>query len=184
MLIAQEKLQNNIAEYVIYMFQLEDVMRSFKLDWELVKINVVHPQTPNPSFLKESEKWFYDLLQEMKSRGLDKKGHLYCVNEVINELAYLHSTLHDIVKDSKYLALFEVAQPNIEDFQKKSELTQAGPVEVCFQALYMKLLLRLQKKEISAESEQAFDSMRILLAYLSKGYHQMKSGNMDMFTAK
>jgi hypothetical protein len=43
----------------------------------------------------------------------------------------------------------------------------------------MKLLLRLQKKEISAETEEAFDSMRIMLAYLSRGYHKMKSGDLD-----
>jgi hypothetical protein len=43
----------------------------------------------------------------------------------------------------------------------------------------MKLLLKLQKKEISPESEEAFDSMRMLLAYLSKSYHKMKSGDVD-----
>jgi CheY-like chemotaxis protein len=63
----------------------------------------------------------------------------------------------------------------------KSDLKDNHPVEVCFQALYMKLLLRLQKKDVNAESEQAFDSMRILLAYLTKGYHEMKAGNMEMF---
>jgi hypothetical protein len=41
----------------------------------------------------------------------------------------------------------------------------------------MKLLMRLQKKEISAETEEAFDAMRILLAYLSRSYHQMKNGD-------
>ena len=55
------------------------------------------------------------------------------------------------------------------------------PVDVCFHALYMKLLMRLQKQEISAETEHAFDSMRILVAYLAKAYHNMKAGDMDMF---
>ena len=49
-------------------------------------------------------------------------------------------------------------------------------LEVCFHALYMKLLLKLQKKEISQETEEAFDAMRILLAYLTRSYHQMKGG--------
>jgi hypothetical protein len=40
----------------------------------------------------------------------------------------------------------------------------------------MKLLLKLQKKEISQETEEAFDAMRILLAYLTRSYHQMKGG--------
>jgi len=48
-----------------------------------------------------------------------------------------------------------------------------------FGAMYMKLLLRLQKKEISAETEEAFDAMRIQLAYLSQAYHKMKRGDLD-----
>jgi hypothetical protein len=43
----------------------------------------------------------------------------------------------------------------------------------------MKLLLKLQKKEISPETEEAFDAMRVMLAYLSRGYHKMKSGDLD-----
>ena len=39
--------------------------------------------------------------------------------------------------------------------------------------------MRLQKKEISAETEDAFDAMRVMLAYLSKAYAQMKAGDMD-----
>jgi hypothetical protein len=41
----------------------------------------------------------------------------------------------------------------------------------------MKLLLRLQKKEISQETEASFDTMRVLLAYLSQAYHKMRSGD-------
>ena len=39
--------------------------------------------------------------------------------------------------------------------------------------------MKLQKKEISPNTEDAFDSMRILLAYLSKSYHKMKNGDLD-----
>jgi hypothetical protein len=39
--------------------------------------------------------------------------------------------------------------------------------------------MRLKKQEISSATEEAFDSMRILLAYLAKAYHQMKNGSMD-----
>ena len=68
---------------------------------------------------------------------------------------------------------------NINDFKQKSNLKDKNDIEIAFHAMYMKLLLRLQKKEISAETEDAFDSMRIMLAYLSRGYHKMKSGDLD-----
>ena len=95
------------------------------------------------------------------------------------EISYLHSTLLNIVNDEKYKTLFETALPNIEDFKQKSNLKDKNHIEIAFHALYMKLLLRIQKKEISAESEEAFDTMRILLAYLARAYHKMKTGSID-----
>ena len=37
MLIAREKKKNNIAEYILYMWQLEDMLRALKLDMEQVE---------------------------------------------------------------------------------------------------------------------------------------------------
>lgn len=101
------------------------------------------------------------------------------VQEVIMEISYLHNTLINIQSDHKYKDLFAAASPFIDEFKEKSNLKDKNHIEVAFHALYMKLLLKLQKKEISAESEEAFDQMRILLAYLSRTYKQMKEGNMD-----
>ena len=64
-------------------------------------------------------------------------------------------------------------------FKEKSNLKDKNQIEIAFHALYMKLLMKLQKKEISPNTEDAFDSMRILLAYLSKSYHKMKNGDLD-----
>jgi len=41
----------------------------------------------------------------------------------------------------------------------------------------MKLQLKVRKQDISPETEDAFDKMRIQLAYLSREYKRMKSGN-------
>ncbi len=181
MFIAQEKLKSNIAEYVIYMYQVEDMVRAYEFDIEKIRKKIIQPQVKSESFEKEAVEWYKDLISEMKSRHLEKKGHLNQIQEVMTELIYLHKTLEEVVKDKKYLDLLSAAEDNIEAFRKKSDLGTVHLVEVCFQALYMKLLLKLKGEEISAESESAFDTMRIILAYLTKGYHQMKSGDMSMF---
>ena len=41
MLIADQIKENNIAEYVLYMWQTEDLLRGFKLDIDLVEENIV-----------------------------------------------------------------------------------------------------------------------------------------------
>lgn len=179
MRIAQQKLKENIAEYILYMYQIEDIIRAYHFDLNSIIEHYVRPQLPDESFLPSYIKWYTDLIQNMKSQRIEKVGHLHEVNEVMVEISYLHNTLINLVKDEKYKTLFSNALQNIEDFKEKSNLKEKNHIEIAFHALYMKLLLRLKKKEISAESEQAFDTMRILLAYLARAYHQMKNGSID-----
>ncbi len=179
MLIAQKKIKENIAEYILYMYQIEDVIRAYKFDLDAILENYVKPQLPDESFVSQYSKWYSSLINNMISQRIEKSGHLHEINEVMIEISYLHTTLINIVKDEKYKALFENALPNLNDFKEKSNLKDKNDIELAFHALYMKLLLRLQKKEISAESEEAFDTMRILLAYLARAYHQMKNGSID-----
>jgi Domain of unknown function (DUF4924) len=176
MLIAQKKLHENIAEYILYMYQVEDVIRAYRFDVERIVEEFVRPQLPDTAFLEQYRSWYDELAYSMKAEKLTETGHLLQLQEVFVELSYLHNSLLTVLNDEKYKALFDRAMPFINDFKEHSNLKEKNHIEVCFHALYMKLLLRLQKKEISQETEEAFDAMRILLAYLSRAYHQMKNG--------
>ena len=94
------------------------------------------------------------------------------------ELSYLHNTMIGM-ENIKYSSLYSQAVNYIEEFKTKSDLKDKNHIEIAFHAMYMKFLLKIQKKEITSETESAFDSMRIMLAYLSKSYHKMKSGETD-----
>ncbi len=181
MFIAQKKLQENIAEYVLYMYQIEDIIRSFGFDVDKIMEHFVKPQLPDHSFEQKYRQWYIDLIQQMKSQKIEEKGHLYLIQEVMIELSYLHNTLLNLSNDEKYKTLFETALEHVNDFKDKSNLKDKNHIEIMFHALYMKLLMKLQKKEISTETEEAFDSMRIVIAYLSRAYHQMKRGELTFF---
>jgi hypothetical protein len=179
MFIAQQKLNENIAEYILYMYQIEDVIRAYNFDLEKITNEYVIPQLPDQSFLLQYRTWYQQLITQMQSQKIEKSGHLYLIQEVLIELSYLHNTLLNMSDDIRYKELYEAAVPFIEEFKQKSNLKDKNHIEIVFHALYMKLLLKLQKKEISAETEGAFDSMRILAAYLSRAYHQMKNGTLN-----
>lgn len=176
MLIAQQKLRENIAEYVLYMYQIEDIIRACDFDLDLIVQKVILPQLPDTSYLEQYKAWYAGLIRDMKSERITESGHRMEVQEVLVELSYLHHSLLTVMNDEKYRTLLNDATPMMDEFKEHSNLKDKNPVELCFHALYMKLLLRLQKKEISRETEAAFDKMRILLAYLSRAYHQMKNG--------
>jgi hypothetical protein len=177
MLIAQQKQQENIAEYILYMYQIEDVIRAYQFDLDQLIKQFVTPSIPNPSFLPQYRTWYAQLISDMKSEKILKNGHRLELQELLVELAYLHNSLLSVMNDEKYIQLYESAKPILEDFIEKSNLKGKNHIEICFQALYMKLLMRIQKKEISPETENAFDQFRILIAYLSRAYKQMKNGD-------
>jgi hypothetical protein len=179
MLVAEEKKRKNIAEYVLYMYQIEDVIRAYKFDLDAIIAGFVQPQLPDESFTNQYRQWYADIISQMKMQKIEKTGHLLSTQDVLIELSYLHNTLLTIAKDAKYISVFEATNKVIIEFREKSNLKNKNEVEIAFHAMYMKLLLKLQKKEISAETEEAFDSMRVMLAYLSKSYHKMKAGDLD-----
>lgn len=179
MFVAQQKQQENIAEYILYMFQIEDLIRAYDFDLERIINEYVQPQLPDHSFVDQYRQWYKSLISQMQSQRIEKLGHLHDVKDVLVELSYLHNMLLNMSKDEKYKVLFETATPYIEEFKDKSNLKDKNHIELLFHAMYMKLLLRLKKQEISAETEEAFDAMRILLAYIARSYKQMKSGELN-----
>ena len=181
MLIARQKLHDNIAEYLLYMFQIEDLIRAYDFDLERIITTYVKPQLPDDSFLDQYREWYKGLIQQMRSQRIEKQGHLHDLKDILVEISYLHNMLLNMSGDEKYRTLYETAVPYIEEFKERSNLKDKNNIEVAFQALYMKLLLRLQRKEISAETEEAFDAMRILLAYIARKYKEMRSGNMNFY---
>lgn len=179
MQIAKQKLDENIAEYILYMYQIEDVIRAYNFDVDAIMENYVQPQLPDESFSNQYRSWYNDLVRQMKLQKIEKSGHLVSLQEIIIELSYLHNTLLNMTKDHKYVGVFETANKFIEEFKLKSNLKDKNHLELAFHAMYMKLLLKLQQKEISAATEEAFDAMRVMLAYLSQAYRRMKAGDMN-----
>lgn len=179
MQIAEQKYQENIAEYILYMYQIEDVIRAYQFDIDAIMDKFVEPQLADKNLVPAYKKWYSKLIRDMKDQRIEKVGHLLELNETLIELSYLHNMLLGQANDSKYIEYNEKAQSFINEFKQKSNLKEKNDVELIFGAMYMKLLLKLQKKEISQETESAFDAMRLVLAYLAKSYHKMKNGDLD-----
>ena len=179
MLLAHQKQNENIAEYILYMYQMEDIIRAFQFDLESIVQHTVLPITDNAAEIAEYRAWYEGLIREMKAQRIELKGHLADIQDLVIELSYLNSTLLTVYNDEKYKMLNNQAVSTLEEFKVKSNLQDKNTIEILLHAMYMKLLMRLKKQEISSETEEAFDTMRIQLAYLVKSYHQMKNGTLS-----
>ncbi len=179
MLIAKRTLENNIAEHVIYMFQIEDLIRANKLDKDVLMDTIIKPQVQDENLQSQYDDWYKKLIAQMKREGVDKAGHVSEVNEILMELLMLHNTMLNIVKDKKYKESFEKALPSLKDFQAKSNSSNINLIEIGFNALYSKVILKLKGQDISDATNEAFKSISEMLAYLAAYYKKMKSGDFN-----
>lgn len=179
MLIARRTKETNIAEHVIYMFQVEDLIRANNLDINQIVERVIGPQITDEALAVEYRTWYEGLIKQMKQERLDSKGHTSDINEILMELLLLHNTLINISKEKKYLAVFETAFPVLKDFQQKSNSGDLNLIEVGFNALYGKMILKLKGVEISQASEDGFQAISQLLGTLAHYYKRMKQGDLN-----
>ncbi len=176
MYIAQRLKGENVAEYLLYMWQVEDLIRANALDVD--KIDSVYIARFGLTEEKRAEmrQWYSDLIEMMRSEGVAEKGHLQINRNIIILLTDLHSELLKSPKHPFYSAAYYKALPFIVELRNKSNGTDKPELENCFDALYGLMMLRLQKKEVSAETQRAMDDIAKLVALLSDYYKKEKNG--------
>ena len=70
MIIAQQKRKENICEYLLYMWQVEDLIRANHFDMEQIRQHVVS-RYQQPDEVKEKiAVWYEELIDMMRSHGI------------------------------------------------------------------------------------------------------------------
>ena len=89
--IARQLKEKNIAEYLIYMWQEEDLIRANHGELEEIEANVIarYPEDQRPA-LRE---WYGNLITMMNEEGVREKGHLQINRNIIIKLTELHRKL-------------------------------------------------------------------------------------------
>lgn len=180
MLISKKKKAENIAEYVLYMWQLEDLVRSLNMDPDRLIDLLVEQQDLDLDIKQEMRVWYRDLVQQMKNEGVVEKGHLSEVLEVLSELEMLHQTMLGILNHTPYIAEHEKVKDILEEARKKMDELQGGEVECGLLIMYGVLTLRLKKQTINAETEKATAAIASWLGLLAGHFIKMKSGDWNV----
>lgn len=170
MKIARQKKQENIAEYLLYMWQLEDILRTYGLDIEKVQRYLIDPIYPTEEEKNEARDWYEGLIIMMKSEGVQKEGHLQINKNLIYDLTDLHLRLLKEPKESEYIGVYYNTLPHIVALRAKSGNREIPELETCFTALYGYLLLKIQNRPISGETQAAVAQISGLLRLLSHKY--------------
>jgi flagellin-specific chaperone FliS len=109
----------------------------------------------------------------MKSEGVQEKGHLQINKNIIIDLTDIHLRLLKDPKESEYIGVYYNTLPYIVELRSKTTDKEVPELETCFTALYGYMLLNIQKKEISKETQAAITQITSLLRLLSKKYKEI-----------
>ena len=102
---------------------------------------------------------------------IKEEGHLQVTKNVVLDLNTLHVELLKDPSEEQYRNLYYKAAPNLHEFEKKIKNKETNEVEMMFLGLYGLLMMRIQKKDISDETELAMNTFSDLMAALSQKYH-------------
>lgn len=180
MIVAQEKRKKNIAEYLLYMWQVEDLIRAHHFDIGKIRENIVSQYDQPDAVKEEIARWYEELIGMMLTEGVKEKGHIQLNKNVIIDLTDLHRRLLKSPKETVYGAMYYQSLPYIVELRSKAGAEEVPELETCFTALYGYLLLRMQQKPVSEETQQAIKQISSFLALLSEKYRQEKNGELKL----
>ena len=143
--------KNNIAEYILYLWQIEDYLRAF-------------PQQA------DANQELHDLSQMMHQENIMEGGHLQLAKNALDELEDLHNDLLD--QEATYRAAIIQLTPSLNILKAKTDSPTMSDVEACLVLLYQIMLLKLQKRPISSETELVQKQATHILQYLSRTYKE------------
>lgn len=178
MYIAKQLKEKNIAEYLLYMWQVEDLIRANHLDLDELKKNYISKFNPSPQQEKELTEWYANLIEMMRSEQVQEKGHLQINKNIIILLTDLHLQLLGSPKFPFYSAAYYKALPYIVEIRARNNNRDLPELESCFEILYGVMLLKMQKKTVSADTQKAVEDISKLLGMLSDYYIQDKQGTL------
>jgi len=145
----QKSKKDNIAEYILYLWQMEDYLRAF----------------PNQA---DATQELHELNEMMHREGVIDGGHLALAVNAMNELEELHAQLLD--EDAMYRAAVIRLRPSLNLLKAKTDRPTMSDLEASFTLLYQIMMLRLQKREITPETAGVQQQVTQLLQFLSRNY--------------
>jgi len=198
MLVAKELRKKSIAEYLLYMWQIEDIIRAYQCSLTKIRKEYIDKFNYTDAQKDEEEDWFGDLIRMMNQEGCRENGHLQINKVIMQSLNELHAQLLTSSKFPFYSAEYYRVLPFIGELRGKTKQVADrmarkneanlkeiaanlghSEIETCFDVLYGVMMLRLQKKEISRETETAVKEITTLIGMLSDYYQKDKTEGLQ-----
>ena len=174
MYIAQELRKKSIAEYLLYMWQVEDIIRAYGCSLTRIRREYIEQFDYDDKQKEDLTDWYGNLVTMMNQEGKREHGHLQINQIVLQDMAELNAQLLNSTKFPFYNAEYYKVLPFIVELRNKGD-KEVGEIETCMNALYGMMLLRLQKKNVTPNTEHAIKEITTFIGMLSDYYIKDKT---------
>lgn len=176
MVIAEQKKQNNIVEYIIHIYQSEDLIRAFDCDLEKVNEYVLK-HIPNEVDKSEMKQWYANLLSQMKEDKVLTSGHIKSIQNEVENIEQLKEQL--LQDDTEFKRIYDKAYPQIKGMLELASGKISSEIQICINGVYGMLLAKINGREIPEDVQPAIEEFGNVLSYLSYKYKQYEFMNKN-----
>lgn len=184
MYIAREKRRENIAEYILYLWQLEDLLRALQFSPEAVYSQLVARQDRREEEKQSLFFWYMELANLLRSEGKEEHGHLDHTLHLITQLNELHESLLKMPVGETYRSVFLPLSVELPALREKFDKPGLSDVEFMMRALYAAMLYRIQGDQ--AHTGYVKDVLTLVspvVALLSQTFKEIEEGRLDLYQA-
>ena len=119
MYIAQQLRKQNIAEYLLYMWQVEDLIRAYGCNLAKLKREYISRFEYSEEDMDELTDWYANLIRMLTQEGCREQGHLQINKILVQDLSELHARLLDSSRFPFYRAEYYKVLPFIVELRKR-----------------------------------------------------------------
>lgn len=182
MYIAKRKRRENIAEYILYIWQLEDLIRAMGFDMQRFSKLILDPQSLSDQERQSAMFWYEDIANLLISEGKRERGHMSHIDHLLADLHDLHLRLLSSPIGAEYAARFSELEPHMVKLRSSLKVAEGrSDTEIMFVALYSVVLLRLKRAEESRHITDVMEVVSPVVASLADHYRRVELGEIDLF---
>lgn len=180
--IAKQKRRENIAEYILYLWQIEDLLRALQFSPEAIHSTLVAPRKD----LSEADKpvylmWYLDIANLLRQEGKEEQGHLEHTLHLIRELHDLHLQLMKLPAGEHYRRTCARLEPELPRLRAVVGNPGMSDTELCFRALYAAMLYRIKGEGGKSAVADTIEFVSPVIAELADMHRKVETGAVDLF---
>lgn len=181
MLIALQKRKENIAEYILYLWQVEDLLRALQFSPEAIYATLVDKVEGADEQQKENIfNWYMQIVELLRKEGKESQGHLEHTLHLIADMHNLHLQLMKLPVGVHYRTTYAALSPELPRLRTIIDKSDISDTELCFRALYAALLYRIKGSGQSV-IDDTLAVVSPVIGELAALYGKVERGEINLF---